>query len=186
MASGGRLGGDEAGFTLPELLIAATIALLVTAAGAMVVIMAVTSQPRTTERAGQIQQGRVMLESLTRELRQGESIVTATSSQLELLTYVSVGTCGAGGPGNAQLCRVSYSCGSSTCSRTETGPSGGATSTHEVVRGITGPNVFVPQGDPLDPTYVGVQLVFPQDSGDEAVTLEDGAALRNHAGVTGA
>jgi hypothetical protein len=146
----------------------------------------VTSQPRTTERAGQIQQGRVMLESLTRELRQGESIVTATSSQLELLTYVSVGTCGAGGPGSAQLCRVTYTCGSSTCSRTETGPSGGASSTREVVSGITGPNVFSAQGDPLDPTYVGVRLVFPQDSGEEAITIDDGAALRNHAGVTGA
>ena len=34
--------------------------------------------------------------------------------------------------------------------------------------------------DPLEPTYVAVRLVFPQESGEEAITLEDGAALRNY------
>jgi len=181
---------DERGYTLTELLVGVTIALVIAAAGSMIVVMAVQSQPRTTERAGQIQQGRVMLETVTRELRQGESILTASGNQLDMLTLVPVSTCGESAVGTARLCRVTYTCGSSSCTRTESAADsapGGPIDTLTVVSGITGPNVFAPQGvDPLDPTYVGVQLVFPQDDGTEAVTLDDGAALRNHFDASGA
>ena len=181
---------DERGYTLVELLVGVAMALVVAAAGSTVVVMAVQSQPRTTERAGQLQQGRVMLETLTRELRQGESILSASDSAVEMLTYVPVASCGAVGSGPAQLCRVAYSCGTTSCMRTETAPDapvGGPASTREVVQGISGPGVFDPEGtDALDPTYVGVRLVFPQDDGAEAITLEDGAALRNHFDASGA
>lgn len=182
-----RLREDQDGYTLTELLVGLTISLLVIGAGAMVVTMAVTTQPQTTERAGQIQQGRVMIENLTRELRQGESVLSASNSGLELLTYVPVATCGGSGGGPAQLCRVSYTCGSSSCARTEMGSTGaGASSTTTVVSGVTGPNVFFPgQTPPADPTYVGVRLVYPQESGEEAVTIDDGAALRNHFDANG-
>lgn len=187
MGAARRLRVDEGGYTLPELLMGVVIGLLVASGAAMVLMMSVRAQPHTTERAGQIQQGRVMLETLTRELRQGESIVSASPSQLELLTYVSTGACGVASSGTARLCQVAYSCGSSACTRTERPPgitTGGSTRT--VVSGITGPNVFSPSGDdPLDPTYVGVRLVFPQDSGEEAVTIDDGAALRNHFDASG-
>jgi prepilin-type N-terminal cleavage/methylation domain-containing protein len=175
------------GYTLPELLVGLTIGLIIAAAGSTVVVMAVQSQPRTTERAGQIQQGRVMMETLTRELRQGESVLAASNSQLQILTYVSASSCGSGAAGSAKLCRVTYSCGSTSCTRTEIGASGtGASTTETVAAGITGPNVFFPgQTPPADPTYVDVRLVYPQDDGAEAVTLDDGAALRNYFDATG-
>jgi prepilin-type N-terminal cleavage/methylation domain-containing protein len=178
MSAARAVRSDERGYTLTELLVGVTIALLVTAGAATVVMMAVRTQPHTTERAGQIQQGRFMLETLTRELRQGESIQGATTSQVSFLTYVPTAVCGGSGQGPSRLCLVTYSCGSATCSRTEAPPGGGAASTREVVSGITGPNVF--EVDPLEPTYVAVRLVFPQESGEEAITLEDGAALRNY------
>jgi prepilin-type N-terminal cleavage/methylation domain-containing protein len=177
----------EGGYTLPELLVGVAIGLLVAAAASLVVIMAVQTQPRTTERAAQIQQGRVMLETLTRELRQGESVLVATNYQVQFLTFVAASSCGSGTTGSAKLCRVTYTCGSTSCNRTETGPSGTGPSTTEVVAsGITGPNVFFPgQTPPAEPTYVDVRLVYPQDDGAEAVTLDDGAALRNHFDDTG-
>lgn len=179
---------DEVGHTLPELLVAAVLSLLIAAAGSMLVVVAVKTQPQTSERAGQIQQGRTMLENVTRELRQAKSVTAASSSQVELLTYVPAAACGVAGTGSAQLCRVTYSCNASSCSRTERPPNATTPSrTTTSVSGITGPGVFSAEGtDPLSPAYVGVRLVFPQASGEEAVTLDDGAALRNFVATTGA
>lgn len=173
-----RLAAND-GYSLPELLVAMVIGLLVSAAGATMVIVALQTQPRATERAAQIQQGRVLLETITRELRQGESIVSVSPSGLELLTYVPVASCG-GETGAARICRVSYACDATSCARTEYPDDGGTASARTVVSGISGPEVFSFQGDPTDPSFVGVSLVFPQESGEESVTLADGAALRNH------
>lgn len=172
---------DARGYSLPELLVAMVIGLIVSAAGATMVIVALQTQPRASERAAQIQQGRVMLESITRELRQGQSIVGLSASGLEVLTYVPVASCGAPAVGDARLCRVSYTCDAATCTRIERDADGGGTPrTHLMVSGISGPGVFSFQGDPTDPAFVGVRLVFPQEGGEESVTLEDGAALRNY------
>lgn len=181
MAPGDHSVADSAGFTLIELLVAITIALVVTAAAATVLVAALNKQPRIAERAARIQQGRAMVESITRELRQGESVLTATASNLELLAYVPGSACGAG----SEVCRVSYSCDAWSCSRTERAADGSGTDpAREVVSGISGPNVFSYAGTVGDPSYVAVELVFPQADGQEAVTLADGAALRNHTDLT--
>jgi prepilin-type N-terminal cleavage/methylation domain-containing protein len=169
------------GFTLPELLVAAMIALLVAGAGMTLLVTMVRSQPKVSERAGQVQQGRTMLEALSRELRQGESVLSSTASGLSVLTYVNSATCGGASASTSLLCRVTYACGSTSCTRTEQNPDGtGGASPDEVVRGITGPGVFSYQGTTGDPSYVGIRLVFPADDGSEAITLDGGAALRNH------
>lgn len=176
-----RLRCSERGFTLPELLVAAMIALIVAGAGMTLLITMVRSQPKVTERAGQVQQGRTMLEALGRELRQGESVLGPTTSSLAVLTYVNSATCGGASASTSILCRVTYACGSTSCTRTEQNPDGtGGASPEEVVRGITGPSVFSYQGTSGDPSYVGIRLVFPADDGSEAITLDGGAALRNH------
>lgn len=180
-----RLAG-ESGFTLPELLVALTIGLLVAAGAATMLMVAVKAQPRTSERAAQIQQGRVMLETLTRELRQGETVSNASASGLQILTYVHTSACGSGtAGGEARMCLVIYSCADGSCVRTERDPDGSGTAPpRTVVAGISDPAVFSYQGG-ADATYVGVRLVFPQDDGEEAVTLSDGAALRNFFDSTG-
>jgi prepilin-type N-terminal cleavage/methylation domain-containing protein len=172
---------SERGFTLPELLIAAMIALILAGAAMTLIVMMMRSQPPVSERAGQVQQGRTMLEALSRELRQGESVLTPTASGFSVLTYVNSATCGGASASSAILCRVTYACGSTSCTRTEGNPDGtGSAPSETVVRGITGPNVFSYQGTTGDPSYVGLRLVFPGEDGSEAVTLDDGAALRNH------
>jgi prepilin-type N-terminal cleavage/methylation domain-containing protein len=176
-----RLGQGQRGFTLPELAIAALIALIVAAAGMTLLVTMVRSQPTVSESAAQVQQGRTMLESLSRELRQGESVLSPTASGLSALTYVNSASCGGAPTATAILCRVTYVCGPTSCTRTEQNPDGtGSGAPETVVRGITGPNVFSYEGTAGDPSYVGIRLVFPADDGSEAITLDGGAALRNH------
>jgi type II secretory pathway pseudopilin PulG len=172
---------DQRGFTIAELLVATLIALSVAVAGMTLVVTMVRSQPGMSERAGLVQQGRTMLESLSRELRQGESVLSPTSSGLSVLTYVNSATCGGAHSTTAILCRVTYACNSTSCTRAERNPDGSGTApARQVVRGITGPNVFSYQGTSGDPSYVGIRLVFPAEDGSEAITLDDGAALRNY------
>lgn len=178
--------GDEEGFTLPELLVALMLGLLVTFGAMSVVIAAQRAQPRTTERAGQIQQGRAMVERLVRELRQGERVYNPTAASMEIVTRTS-GT-GCGGSGTASVaCRVAYACGSTTCSRSVQLPNG-TWETAQAVGGIIGPAVFTyaTPDAAQPPDYVGVELRFPNESGSETVTVADGAALRNWTEVPGA
>jgi prepilin-type N-terminal cleavage/methylation domain-containing protein len=177
--------GSERGFSLPELLVAIVVALIIAGAGMTLVSMAVRTQPKVSERAAQIQQGRTMLESVGRELRQGKAVTSPTPSGLSVLTYVDSVSCGGAAGSPAILCRVDYACGTTSCTRTERNPDGsGAAPAEFVVRGITGPNVFSYQGASGDPSYVWARLVFPREDGEEGVTFEGGAALRNHPPTT--
>lgn len=173
---------EEAGFTLPELTIATVIGLLVTGAALMLVIVAQQSSPQVIERSAELQRGRVMIERIVREIRQGESVALATASGFEMLTQVNSEPCGGPPAPKVTLCLVNYSCGSTACTRTERNPDGsGVASSEQVVSGITGPAVF--EYDPstgVDPYFVAVNLVFPNAEGAESVTLRDGASLRNH------
>lgn len=185
MSPGGRLLRDESGFTLPELLIGAAIALVVAAAGMMVVTIAVKSQPRITDRAAQIQQGRTMLERLSRELRQGDDVTNATATALRVHTFVDGSDCG-GVQGTAVPCWVDYACSADTCTRTVEGD------TAEVVAsGLRSADVFCftpwdgqsacGATTAVDPAYVALRLSFPGEDGAETVTLDDGISLRNRA-----
>src|SRR5919112_154934 len=156
-----RFGHDD-GYSLPEILVGLMIGVLVVATAGTMVITLVRSQPAISGRAAQIQQGRTMVETVGRELRQGESIVAASSSALTLLPYVHTGGCGAGPSATtARLCRVSYSCGVQSCARTERNPDGtGSAPARQVVRGISGPNVFSYQPAPgTSASFVGIELV---------------------------
>lgn len=184
-----RLRTDERGLTLPELLVATVIALLVAAGGMAVLQVAIKSQPRVSERAAQIQQGRTLIETVSRELRQGQSIAAATASSLEITTFVNSDPCGGSQSDTARLCRVTYACEGSTCTRTEHDGAGGGT-TRQVATGLLASDVFsyceseagVDCGlaAATHPTYVGIELAYPRRDGQEAVTLADGVALRNY------
>ncbi len=171
---------DESGFSLPELLSAIGLGLLAAAAGMAMVTMAVHTQPKISDRAAQIQQARTLMEEISRELRQGQRISAAAPSQLELLTYTPSDPCGT--PATARrLCRVTYACSGSTCTRTERNADGtGQAPARTVASGISSAEVFsyAPAGYP-DPWYVGMQFIFPAQGGDDAITLEDGVFLRN-------
>jgi Tfp pilus assembly protein PilW len=168
------------GFTLPELLVGLMIGLLVVGTGVMVFTTALRSQPRTNDRLAKISDARTTSERIVREIREGWDTTVATSSQLSFLTYVHSTTCG-GAPGTTAIpCRVTYGCSGGTCTRTEAQPIGGSPGpTRTLVSGLSGSAVFTYSPSSAAPTWVGIRLSFPADNGDDAVTIEDGAALRN-------
>jgi prepilin-type N-terminal cleavage/methylation domain-containing protein len=169
------------GFTLPELLVALLLGLVVIGAGVTVVTASLNNQPRLTSRTDRIQEARTTMERITRELRQGSSVTAATSSQLTLLTYVHRSSCGGGVARSSIVCRVTYTCTAGTCTRTEAQPNGSSPGPAvQVVSGLSNGIVFVytPPASSA-PAYVTVTLSFPAQGGDDAITLGDGAALRN-------
>jgi hypothetical protein len=127
-----------------------------------------------------------MIERLTREVREGSTVATATASEFSFVTFVRAQPCGGTGQPSettpAIQCRVTYACSGGTCTRTEALPdgSGGGTPV-TLVEGLNTPNVFTYSPATI-PRYVTVTLEYPARQGGESITLSDGAALRNVAG----
>lgn len=181
--SAGELRRSEGGYTLIELLVAATMGMVVIGGAVTLFIGAVRSEPRTASKVAALQQGRTVTERVTRELRQGIEVVDgSTASQLSLVTYVKE-TCAGAPATQSQACLVSYSCAGETCTRTVGAPSGSTTGPAvQVVSGLASTNVFTySASDPAaGPDYVGVELVFSTREGGPVV-VADGASLRNGA-----
>lgn len=173
---------SAAGFTLPELLIAGMLGLVVIGSSVGVMAAGLRSEPRIAERTGDVQQAQVMMERITRELRQGATVPVATPSQLALVTFVNSASCG-GVPGSAaRSCLVTYSCTSGTCTRTEANPDGtGAAMPTTVITGLASDSVFSYSPNAADVRYVGVRLELEARDGDDSITLADGVAIRNRA-----
>jgi Tfp pilus assembly protein PilW len=177
---------DAGGFTLVEMLIAAALSMIVIGAGVMAFTTAIDSQPRITTKADAIEQGRVTMERMIRELRQSSGIVAGTSpspSSVSVVTYVD-STCTGATASTATQCSVTYRCGTptGTCTRQVAQPTGGtpAGPVVQVVSGLSNSSaVFTYSPSGLTPTYVGVTLAFPASSGGDAIALSDGAAFRN-------
>ena len=168
------------GFTLIELLIAASMSLVVLGIGVGLMTTGLSNQPKVAEKAGEIQEARVAMERLTRELRQGDSVVSATPTQLSLITYVNSATCGGATSSTSILCRVTYSCSAGACTRIESKPDGSAaTAPVVVVSGITSSSVFSYSPSAAAPSHIGVTLLFPDEQGDDSITLTDGVTMRN-------
>jgi prepilin-type N-terminal cleavage/methylation domain-containing protein len=180
----GALRGSERGFTLIELLVATTIGMVVLGGAVTVFIGAVRSEPRTASKVTAIQQGRVAVERLTRELRQGLYVLDDPApmpSQVALITYVAPASCGSPPSESREPCRVTYNCGAGECTRTVAQPNGSASGAPvQVVSGLTSTDVFTysPSEPETEPTYIGVELSFATREGGPVV-IADGAALRN-------
>jgi prepilin-type N-terminal cleavage/methylation domain-containing protein len=172
---------EDRGFTLPELLVATALGLVIIGAAVTAFTAAIGSQPRVESQAGAIQQARTTMEQITRELRQGSSVPSATASQVSIITFVDSATCGGGAANMAISCRVTYSCSSGTCTRTEAKPDGTSPGPAvQVVSGLSSSNVFTYTAPTATaPAYVSVSLAFPAEGGTDAITLSDGSALRN-------
>lgn len=184
--------GCEDGFTLVELLIGMTMALLVTAAAVMFLISIMHRQPKTTSSADVIGNARNAVEKITNDVRVGESATTLRPSELQVTARCS--QVGSNATGN---CEVAYSCfqdlGKTTyeCQRSV---SGGLATT--VVTGLASGEIFCvyptldassecgPQEVGEPPKYVGVKVELPNYEESQGNTvLEDGAALHNAPGL---
>lgn len=178
---------SERGLTLIEMLVAASMALIVLAGAGTVIVIAAKNTPRVAERSADIQAGMVFQERVGREVRQGYRILNATASSMELYTYRRVATCGSSTPiaatAPAIACRVTYSCNTSgTCTRAETDPAGTLTPTVQtVVTGLASNNVFTYSPSATAPEYITMNLSFKKgaSTSEDTVTLQDGFELRN-------
>lgn len=186
-----RLSSEE-GFTLVELLIAMALGIVVLTTAAFVFTAGIRLQPRIDKRATEIQQARYMSDRITRELRQGSNAsASVDGSQLMILTYVPRDTvCNTPATPGSTLarCRVFYRCAvagtASSCTRTECppallAPGTGCGQATPSVSGLASSQVFSFSPQTPGQAYVGIHLVFPAENGDDAITIQDGVALRN-------
>ena len=180
----GRALRSQHGFTLPELLVALMLGMLVLGTGVMVFSASVHTQPEQQARGSSVQQARTATERLTREIRQGWDVPVATSNQLSLLTYVDSATCGGNPSTTAIPCRVTYTCTAGSCVRVEALPNGTSPGPSEtVVSGLINGITFGYTPNSADPSFVSVRFAFDAPAaGDDAITVEDGATLRNPTG----
>jgi prepilin-type N-terminal cleavage/methylation domain-containing protein len=183
--------GGEAGFTMIEMLVASAVGLVVVGVLATLMTSVLRAQPEQQERSAQIQDGRVIVERIVRELRQSKPVVGATSNatQITVDAYTRSG-CGAAAPTtSAALCRVTYSCTQSGAlgSCTRRAGTGAAVTILTDLRSAavfsygatTSPTCDL--ASTATPAFVCLTLAYPAGDGQEAVTIEDSAYLRNPA-----
>ena len=177
-------GRSEDGWTLIELLVALTIGMVVLAGAVTVFIGAVRSEPRTSSKVSAVQEGRIAVERMTRELRQGIEVLdepAPTATQIALLTYVKQATCGGLPSGTAIPCQVTYECEADACTRVVEAPDGSSVGTPtQVVSGLESTDVFTYSPNATEPAYVDVELTFETREGGPVV-VSDGVGLRNGA-----
>ena len=191
----GSMGG-EAGMTLIELLVAMIMGIIVVGGATAMLISAVRDQPKQQQQAENISTARYELERMTREIRNGVSLTTASTNNVSFVARVRRTSCGGAVSTSstpAIQCQIVYSCTTSACTRVEreVGATTGGTPT-TIVTGIDSPEVFcfVPSAntDPTEcgtaksgttPTYIGVTLHVPNPSGSGSLTVSDGASLRS-------
>ncbi|HEX8690468.1 MAG TPA: prepilin-type N-terminal cleavage/methylation domain-containing protein, partial [Solirubrobacterales bacterium] len=108
---------EESGFTLIELLVATAVGLVVVGGALTVFMGGIRSEPRTASQVTAIQQARVTVDRITRELRQGWETPITSKTQLAIVTYVKAASCGGAAASTAIPCRVTYNCSAGACTR---------------------------------------------------------------------
>lgn len=178
--------GSEDGFTLAEMLVAMTLGVVVMGGVLILLIGAMRSQPRLDKQATNIQTARYVLERMTREIRSGYAPDKYTSSSISFQTYVRHTTCGgstmsASGT-SATKCEVTYTCSGTSCTRIEAAPNVYTGTAKTILTGINNASsVFswYPKETGKTPTYIEATLKIPDPEGSGALTVSDGASLRN-------
>ncbi len=172
---------SESGFTLVELLVGITIMLIVLAAGFTLLDIVVRSEPAVRAANSSIQDAQITAERMARELRLTSHVNSASANSLSVDTYLQQGSsCTASAATEtARECRVVYTCGSTSCSRTVSEVNGSGAQTATFVTGLTTGDIFSYSPSTTAPTSISLTLRFAGDNGDDAITVTDGVALRN-------
>ncbi len=179
-----RLGGSEVGLTLVEMLVAAAVGVLVLGAASMMLISVVRTQPKISDRAEDASTARWVMERMTREIRNGIAVQPGSSvSTLVFTALVRSGSCGGStalaASSSAIECKVTYSCNTTQCSRSETTPAATGSGTPVTIfTGTSSDKVFSYSPGIEGASFVGVTLRFPNPDGGGNFTISDGATLR--------
>jgi prepilin-type N-terminal cleavage/methylation domain-containing protein len=191
-----RLASEQAGYTLIELLVASAMGVVLLGAIGTMLVSAMRTQPKVSKRAANVSDARWVTERLTREIRNGIAVDRFTPTSVSFRTYVRRTACGGSGilaSGTPAIrCEVTYTCDTTSCSRLEANEGVYTGTPTTVFRGINSSNVFCyvpstntdsltcgPARAGTPPTYVGITLRIPNPSGPVALTVSDGASLRN-------
>jgi type II secretory pathway pseudopilin PulG len=189
----------EGGFTLVEMLVGMLLTLGIFMLALPVIDGAFKSEGRVQTAALSIGDARVFSERVGRDLRLTNWVYSASTTSLTVRTYVHrTAPCGSGIPSAetspAIQCTVTYTCyppPDGSCTRRE-----GTALPVTLVTGLSDDNVFsypcppnplsgstcpVNPPDPHSVIFVGINTVLPNQSdiGGDAITLQDGTALRN-------
>jgi Tfp pilus assembly protein PilW len=175
----------EAGLTLIELLVAATMSVIVVGGATSMLISAVRQQPEISQRSQDISTARYVLERMTREIRNGITVVAkeSSASTLTFTAYSRHAVCGSTGsmaPGeSAHVCKITYSCSATACSRAETESTAtGPGTAAPLISGIDSAKVFSYSPELEEATFVSVNLRIPEADGADHLIISDGATLR--------
>jgi type IV pilus assembly protein PilW len=173
----------EAGFTLIELLVAMTMGLVVIGGVLVLMMGAMRSQPRLEEQGTNIATARVALERMTREIRNGIRVDNPTASSISFEAYVRHATCGGttflAGTAQPIKCEITYKCSGTSCTRTEALPSVYTGTAKTIFTGLSNASSVFTWSPSTTPTYIGITLKVPDPEGAGALTVSDGASLRN-------
>jgi Tfp pilus assembly protein PilW len=174
----------ESGLTLVELLVAAAMSVVIVGAAGSMLISAVRTQPKLSKKAQNITTARWVLERLTREIRNGVKVEAGSSSSVTFITRVRRAECGGAVEEDADQpaieCKVTYSCTTTACMRSEVAPEAeGAGTPTTIVSGLDSGEVFeYSPTNAAEATYVGITLNIPNPEGEGDLTITDGASLR--------
>jgi prepilin-type N-terminal cleavage/methylation domain-containing protein len=174
---------DEAGFTLVEMLVAMAMGVVVMGGVLILLVGAMARQPKLDQQATNVQTARFALERMTRETRNGIRVDNPTAASISYEGYVRHSTCG----GTAMLsstaqsikCEITYKCSGTSCTRTEAAPGVYTGTPVTILSGIGNASSVFTWSPSSSPSYIGITLKIPDPEGSGALTISDGASLRN-------
>lgn len=178
-------GRREAGFTLVELLVASAMGVVLMGAVASLVIGAMRAQPGISERAQNISSARWVLDRMTHEIRNGIAVTPtrAKAEEVSFRTYLRRTTCGSTTALASTLpsieCQVTYRCSSTKCTRLEAAPGVYAGTETTIYEGLNSSQVFSYLPSAAQATFIRITLQIRNPTGNAAMTVSDGASMRN-------
>ncbi|MGN6587107.1 MAG: PilW family protein [Solirubrobacterales bacterium] len=175
--------GDQTGMTLVELVVAMTMGVVVMGGVLILLIGALRSQPRIEKQTNGIETARYVMERMTREIRNGIRIDKSTASSVSFEAFVRHTTCG-GSTSSASTaaptkCEITYTCSGTFCTRIEAAPKVYTGTARTILKGLSNAASVFTYAPSTSPTYIGITLKIPDPEGSGALTVSDGASLRN-------
>jgi Tfp pilus assembly protein PilW len=174
---------DESGMTLVELLVAMTLGVVVMGGVIILLIGALRAQPRIENQSSNVQTARWVLGRMTREIRNGIRIDQKTTSSVSFEAFVRHASCGStatlSSSAPPKKCEITYTCSGTTCTRLEALPTLTTGTAVPLFSGLGNASSVFTYSPSTSPTYIGITLKIPDSSGSGALTVSDGASLRN-------
>lgn len=165
---------DQSGITLVELLVTITLSLLLLGSSLNLLASSSGSHDRTQARANTVDQVQVGVARLMHELHQAEALNFFSSQVVDAELWTTGGS-------TPTLRRVRYDCSTGRECRRYEAPSGAALPANYavLVTEVVNPDVFTPEPDFLNPTYIGVRVRLSVQDAEQPVTVSDGTSMLN-------